>query len=151
MKVLMVCLGNICRSPLAHGILQARVNKLGLAWEVDSAGTSGWHVGEPPDSRSVREASLNGIDISGQRSRQFVADDFNGFDLILTMDTSNYNNVLALAKNPSDKESVKMILNYSYAGENRSVPDPYYNDGFDQVFQMLSHAIDQMIESHTKN
>lgn len=150
MKVLMVCLGNICRSPLAHGILESRVKALGMDWEVDSAGTSGWHVGEPPDSRSVQEANLHGIDISRQRSRQFVSNDFSEFDLILAMDSSNYNNVIALAKNESEREMVKMILNYSHPGQNRTVPDPYYNDGFDTVYNMLAEAVDKLIESHTK-
>lgn len=146
MKVLMVCLGNICRSPLAEGILKKKTLEKGLPWTVDSAGTSGYHIGELPDSRSIEKGDEYGIDIRDQRARQFQATDFETFDLILTMDTSNYNNVCKLARSQEEKNKVKMILNFCYPGENRSVPDPYYDNGFERVYQMLDKACDRLIE-----
>lgn len=148
MKILMVCLGNICRSPLAQGILEDKIKATGLSWTVDSSGTSAWHVGELPDSRSIQTANANGIDITDQRARQFVKNDFDDFDLILAMDVSNYNNVLNLAVHENHKSKVKMILNYAYPGENRSVPDPYYDNGFERVYEMLNLASDHIIEQH---
>jgi len=145
MKVLMVCLGNICRSPLAHGILEKMVADRGLRWEVDSAGTSGWHNGAVADVRSVEVARANGIDITNQRSRQLLADDLDRFDLVIAMDTSNYNNILNLAHTDEHKAKVKLMLNFLYPGENRVVPDPYYEGGFDRVYQMIYDACEQLI------
>jgi len=146
----MVCLGNICRSPLAEGILKQKVKKKELTWQIDSAGTSGWHIGELPDSRSISTAKQHGIDISDQRSRQLKASDLQEFDLILAMDTSNYNDILRLA-NKEQRDKVKMILNFAYPGENRAVPDPYYNDGFEQVYQLLDIACDQLIQQNSNS
>lgn len=143
----MVCLGNICRSPLAHGIMQTKIEREGLDWEVDSAGTSGFHNGSGPDSRSVEEASLNGIDISAQRSRKIVQHDLAHYDLILTMDTSNYNNVRRMTSEKNQLDKIKLILNYVYPKQNRSVPDPYYEGGFPEVYKMLESAIDRIIQS----
>lgn len=148
MKVLMVCLGNICRSPLAEGILKKHTLEEGLDWEVDSAGTSGWHVGELPDHRSIATAKQHGIDITNQRSRQFTSSDLEYFDLILAMDTSNYNDILRFATT-KQSEKVKMILNYFFPKENRSVPDPYYNDGFEGVFNLLDQACGKIIEEYS--
>ena len=145
-KILMVCLGNICRSPLAHGILQEKINELGLNWEVDSAGTSGYHNGEPPDPRSIQEAQVNGINIRDQRSRLLTSSDIKFFDLILAMDASNRDAILNQCESDEEKAKVKMIMNYTFPGENIDVPDPYYNDGFDHVFEILDAAIDHMIE-----
>ncbi len=150
MKILMVCLGNICRSPLAEGILKHKLTERGLAWEVDSAGTGFWHIGEPPDPRSVSTARKYGLDISGQRARQLQASDLEKFDLILAMDSSNYQDVLRLANGSHQKEKVEMILNYMAPGSNLNVPDPYWDDdGFDQVFHMLNEACDKVIERHS--
>lgn len=146
MKILMVCLGNICRSPLAHGILEDKIEKLGLDWEVDSAGTAGYHEGELPDKRSIAVAELHNLDITNQRSRKLVKRDLEYFDLILAMDTSNYNNILALATK-DQKSKVKMMLNYTFPQENRVVPDPYYGGGFDYVFELLEEAITKMIDA----
>lgn len=147
MKILMVCLGNICRSPLAEGILKTKVEEEGLNWEVESAGTGSWHIGELPDSRSIATARKNGIDITDQRARQFKASDLDYFDLILTMDHSNYNNVLQLASAENQRQKVAMIMNFVSPDTNQSVPDPYWNDnGFDQVFEMLERACDKVIE-----
>ncbi|MFK7980185.1 MAG: low molecular weight protein-tyrosine-phosphatase, partial [Saprospiraceae bacterium] len=130
MKILMVCLGNICRSPLAEGILLTKIKERNLPWEVDSAGTSGWHQGELPDRRSIAVAKAHNIDLTYQRSRQFIKADFEQFDLILAMDSSNYSNILRLATTEMQKSKVKLILNYAYPNENRAVPDPYYEGGF---------------------
>ncbi|WP_243643650.1 low molecular weight protein-tyrosine-phosphatase [Tenacibaculum sp. M341] len=140
MKILMVCLGNICRSPLAEGILKSKVDSNKII--VESAGTSGHHSGEKPDRRSIDIADKNDIDISAQRSRKFVASDFNSYDLIYAMDESNYNNIVALSKNEEDIKKVKMILNESHPNSNFNVPDPYYggDDGFKNVFDMLDEA-----------
>ena len=147
MKILMVCLGNICRSPLAEGILQHMISERSLPWQVDSAGTASYHVGNSPDARSIKTAKENGIDISTQRSRQLMVSDFGKFDLILAMDAENYNNIKRLMpKNVNTK--VEMILNYSHPGENRQVPDPYYEGGFDKVYDMLYEACDKVIETH---
>lgn len=146
MKVLMVCLGNICRSPLAQGILEAKVNNLNLDWEVDSAGTAGYHQGNPADSRSIATAAENGIDITHQRSRKFIARDLDYFDLILAMDASNYNHMMQMATEDDQRDKIKLILNYSHPGENRQVPDPYYHGGFDKVYEMLDAACDKIID-----
>ncbi len=146
MKVLMVCLGNICRSPLAHGVLEERVRDGNLGWEVDSCGTSSWHVGEQPDERSIAVAAENGIDISGQRARQFTVADFEVFDHIIAMDSSNFSNIKSLARSENDMEKVSLLLNYSFPSENRQVPDPYYTGGFQYVFDLVAEAIDKFIE-----
>lgn len=149
MKVLMVCLGNICRSPLAEGILEHKVNALGLDWVVDSAGTGSWHVGELPDARSIHTASENGIDITNQRGRQFKQGDFDEFDLIYVMDSSNYQNVMQLARNEKDRAKVALIMNESSPGRNINVPDPYWGEfGFEKVFKMLDEATDVIIEKY---
>ena len=147
MKILMVCLGNICRSPLAHGILQDRIDRLNLPWIVDSAGTNGYHNGEQPDSRSVLEAKRNGIDITNQVSRKITKEDIKNFDLIFAMDSSNYNNILQMCDNEIEKEKVRMIMNFSHPNKNINVPDPYYHDGFDKVFNMLENAIDAFLDT----
>jgi protein-tyrosine phosphatase len=151
MHILMVCLGNICRSPLAEGILKHHVAQNGLDWQVDSAGTSFFHVGELPDPRSIQEARRHGIDITDQRARQFKPVDFIRFDRILVMDRRNYHNVLAQASDESQKSKVELMLNYLYPGEDREVPDPYYDDdGFSDVFDMLNEACVRFIQSHQK-
>lgn len=136
----MVCLGNICRSPLAEGILQSKLPE--DHFFIDSAGTSNYHIGEKPDKRSIAIARHYGINIEMQRGRQFTSLDFDSFDCIYAMDNSNYRNILTLARNDKDKTKVKLILNESYPNENLDVPDPYYggDSGFDNVFKMLNEA-----------
>jgi protein-tyrosine phosphatase len=150
MRVLMVCLGNICRSPLAQGILESKVAELGLAWEVDSAGTSSWHIGEGPDKRSVATAKNHGIDISNQKARQFTIEDFSSFDLILAMDSSNYQDIIASSLDKAHESMVKLILNYSWPNENRAVPDPYWDGNFEKVYALLDTACDKLIEENTE-
>lgn len=149
MRFLMVCLGNICRSPLAHGILEAKIAQYHLPWTVDSAGTSGWHAGGPPDKRSIAVAQKYGVDIGGQCSRQFSHYDFEAFDVIYVMDRSNLANVLSLAATDAERNKVKMILNEIYPGSNKEVPDPYYNDnGFEEVYYMLERACEAIISRY---
>lgn len=137
-KVLMVCLGNICRSPLAEGILQSKVNAHSVL--VDSAGTAGYHVGNKPDIRSIDVGLKHGLDISGQRCRKFIVRDFDDFDLIYAMDKSNYANIIIQARNDKDKAKVKLILNEINVQE-KEVPDPYYDDnGFEHVFNLIDEA-----------
>ena len=140
-KILMVCLGNICRSPLAEGILQSKVNKE-LVF-VDSAGTAAYHVGNLPDERSIAVAKQYGIDISNQQARKFTEKDFLNFDVIYAMDKSNYQNIISLATSDEDVEKVKMILNESQPDKNYSVPDPYYGGeiGFEEVYKMLNQGL----------
>lgn len=136
----MVCLGNICRSPLAEGILKHKTQELDVT--VDSAGTSDYHIGSLPDKRSIDVAKKNGLDITDQRGRQFKALDFDTYDYIYAMDNSNYDNIIALARNDEDKAKVHLILNSIFPGENVDVPDPYYggDQGFDHVYNMLDEA-----------
>jgi len=138
----MVCLGNICRSPLAEGILQSKVNSNIVS--VDSAGTAAYHIGKLPDGRSIEVAQKHGIDITKQRARKFVVKDFDEFDIIFAMDDSNYQNILSLARNNTDEQKVRMILNETHPTKNLSVPDPYYggNEGFENVYKMLDEACD---------
>ena len=139
-RVLMVCLGNICRSPLAEGILKSKVDPNKVI--VDSAGTGNYHVGGLPDSRSIAIAQKHLLDITDQRCRQFRVSDFDEFDLIYVMDNSNRRDVLSLARNENDRVKVKMMLNEIFPNENVDVPDPYTGGdfGFENVYKMLEEA-----------
>jgi protein-tyrosine phosphatase len=139
-KILMVCLGNICRSPLAEGILRSKLAS--STFTIDSAGTASYHIGNAPDKRSVAVANKYGLDISNLRGRQFTVSDFDIFNSIFVMDESNFDNVCSLARNEEDIGKVKLILNEVYPNQNYSVPDPYYggNEGFENVFKMLDEA-----------
>ena len=141
-RVLMVCLGNICRSPLAEGILKSKVNPQEVF--VDSAGTGGWHVGQLPDVRSIEVARDYDLDITDQRCRRFTPMDFHKFDLIYVMDRSNRSDVLAMASSDLERAKVRMILDELFPGEGREVPDPYYGgpQGFDKVYKLLDAACD---------
>lgn len=137
----MVCLGNICRSPLAEGIMQHLSDEQGLGWEVDSAGTGGWHVGEAPDRRSVRTARNHGIDISRQVCRQFRPGDFDKFDHIFVMDRHNLNDVLNMARTREQAQKVKLLLG------DKIVPDPYYDDNeFEPVFELIEGGCKDIIK-----
>lgn len=148
MKVLMVCLGNICRSPMADGLLRKKVAESGLNVVVDSAGTAGYHVGEAPDPRMQETAKRMGTPIEYLRARQFNQIDYDYFDLIYVMDTSNYQNVINLARNDSDRQKVKLILEELYPESKMEVPDPYFGgeQGFVDVYKMLDSATDTIIK-----
>ncbi|MDP1802399.1 MAG: low molecular weight protein-tyrosine-phosphatase [Bacteroidota bacterium] len=141
-KILFVCLGNICRSPLAEGIMLHLKNKYNLNVEIDSAGTAGYHIGEAPDKRTITNAKNNGVDLSSLRARQFDKKDLDIFDKIYVMDHSNLRNVLALAKDQKQKDKVSLFLNAVYPGKDLEVPDPYYGteQGFEDVFQLVYKA-----------
>lgn len=150
MNILMVCLGNICRSPLAQGIMEQKLQKYDLNNTfVDSAGTAAYHVGEKPDPRSVDTAKKHGIDITLQRARQFTVEDFKKFDKIYVMDSSNLSDVSALADGKDDLLMVELILNTVFPGEDAAVPDPYYGgkDGFENVYQLLDSACEKIAVS----
>jgi protein-tyrosine phosphatase len=146
-RILMVCLGNICRSPLAEGILKSKVNN--NLFFVDSAGTAAYHVGKLPDERSIDVARNYGIDITHQKARKFTVKDFDAFDVIYVMDASNYQNVMLVARNNRDVQKVKMILNETHPDKNASVPDPYYggSTGFENVYKMLEEACTVIAEN----
>ncbi len=152
MKILFVCLGNICRSPLADGILRRKLNELKIDVEVDSCGTIGNHVGEKPDSRMIATAKNRGTDLSFLRARKFSKSDFQDFDHIFVMDKSNFQDVLSLANSEEEKSKVKMILNEVQENENLEVPDPYYGGqaGFEHVYDLLNEATDCIIEKYIK-
>ena len=147
MKILMVCLGNICRSPLAEGILRHKIKEAGLDWEVQSAGTGSWHIGEAPDPRSQKIAKINGIDISKQKAQKFSQKHFSEFDRIYTMDSSNYRDVVNMAINEEDKNKVELIMNLVEPGKNKAVPDPYYDDDlYATVYEMLDKACEEIMK-----
>lgn len=144
-RVLMVCLGNICRSPLAEGILRTKLEEKSVDSIIDSAGTSHWHTGENPDKRSIKVAAKYNIDISFQKARPFSASDFNAFDLIFAMDQDNYRDIISLAKTDEERKKVHLLLDYAGQG-NKPVPDPYFGgeDGFEKVFKMLNEASEKV-------
>ena len=149
-KILMVCLGNICRSPIAEGVLFSKLPE--DTFIVASAGTGNWHVGQQPDLRSIAVSKQNGINISNQKCRQFQISDFDTFDYIYVMDSSNYNDVIQLAKNENQIKKVTLILNELYPNENRNVPDPYFglDNGFELVFKMLDETCEIIAEKLIK-
>lgn len=148
-KILMVCLGNICRSPLAEGILRDKIENSGISAIVHSSGTASYHAGDSADPRSVDVAQRNNIDISRHSAQQFKQSDFDTFDFIYAMDSSNYDNIVELAGNEIQKSKVKILMNEVVPGENLSVPDPYYGGkhGFDNVFEMIDQACDKIVEN----
>lgn len=148
----MVCLGNICRSPLAEGIMKHKIEQAGLDWQVDSAGTNGYHVGEPPHRLSQKVALLHGIDISRQRARSFRTDDFKTFDIIYAMAEDVIDEIRWQSGSLYDTAKVKLLMNEVYPGRNMDVPDPWYGTepGYHQVFDLINTACDKIIERHTQ-
>lgn len=148
-RILMVCLGNICRSPLAEGILKSKLPK--KHFTLDSAGTGDYHIGHPPDLRSIAVAKKYGIDISTQKARQFNISDFDSFDYIYAMDHSNYNNIVKMARHNDDISKVKIILNESSNTTIFDVPDPYFDDlqRFEEVYQILDNVCTQIANKLT--
>jgi protein-tyrosine phosphatase len=147
MKYLMVCLGNICRSPLAQGILKQKLSQIGSSSVVESRGFEPYHIGDNPDARAQRVAAKNNIDISNHQSNLFQSTDFDKFDRIFVMDHNNFTDVAGMARNAEDMKKVEYIMNVSRPGSNTVVPDPYYgiDEGFSKVFEMLSEACDAII------
>ena len=149
MKILMVCLGNICRSPMADGLIRKKVQEHKLDVYVDSAGTANYHVGGAPDGRMTETAKRKDVDISGLQARQFVVSDFDTFDLIYVMDQSNYNNVVRLARSESDRSKVQLILELIPNQIEIEVPDPYYGgqEGFEHVYDLLDKSTDIILNN----
>ncbi len=145
-KVIFVCLGNICRSPVAEGIMLHLNDKHNLNWTIDSAGTANYHVGEAPDRRTIANARRNGVDLSPLRARQFRTEDFKKFDRIFVMDKNNHSNVLKLANTLEEKNKVELLLNVLHPETDMEVPDPYYGgeEDFEHVFQLVWSACEKL-------
>jgi protein-tyrosine phosphatase len=150
MKILMVCLGNICRSPLAEGIMQHKAKQAGLHWQVDSAGTGNWHIGEPPHRLSQKTALHYGVDIGHQKCRQFKPGDMQAFDVIFFMEKANMDDAKVIAGAHWDASKAKLLLNEVHPGSNKAVPDPYYGTepDYHDVFHLISDACDAFIAKH---
>jgi len=146
----MVCLGNICRSPLAEGILEHKAKKAGLNWVVESAGTNGYHVGEAPHRLSQKVAKLNGIDICAQRARQFVAEDMDRYDRIYAMADDVVDDIRRIARGRFDARKVALFLNELEPGSDRSVPDPWYGPepGYHEVYRLIEETCDAIIRKY---
>jgi protein-tyrosine phosphatase len=153
MKILMVCLGNICRSPLAEGILQEKAFNAGLKWSVESAGTNGYHNGEPPHRLSQKVATLNGIDISRQRSRVFTIKDFEVYDKIYVMAQEVIDDLKRICGKKYNAEKVELLMNEVHPGEDIDIPDPWYGTepGYHEVYKMIDKACDAIIEKASPN
>jgi protein-tyrosine phosphatase len=151
MKILMVCLGNICRSPLAEGILQNKAWQAGLKWIVESAGTNSYHIGEAPHPLSQKVARLNGVDISRQKARRFVAEDFADYDKVYAMAEDVIDEMKKIAGHKFDATKVELLLNELFPGKNIDVPDPWYGpeSGYHQVFKMIDEACEKIIEKYS--
>lgn len=152
-KYLMVCLGNICRSPMAEGILRSEFEAHRIDIQVDSAGTAAFHIGERADSRAQAELRKHGIDISKERAQKFNYKHFEDYDKIYAMDENNYVDLLNFAKTEHDKAKIDMIMNVVEKGKNIPIPDPYYggDEGFAQVYSMLKSAAEKLVEIENNN
>ncbi len=153
MKILMVCLGNICRSPMAEGVMKkilSESNSMTQDWHVDSAGIGSWHEGELPDRRAIRTAHSHGLDISDQRARQIKQADFDYFDHILVMDLENYKDALSLCSGADQKKKINLLLDFKYPGQQKMVPDPYYTDRFEESYQLILEGCLAFVQSHRK-
>ena len=152
MTILMVCLGNICRSPLAEGILLQKIKAAGLNWEVDSAGTNGFHVNEPPHALSQKVAKKRGLDISHQICRRFVTADFERFDKIYAMAGDVVVEMKHISGNKFDSAKVDLLLNIVYPGKNKDIPDPWYGAeaGYEKVFDLIEEACERLIRNCVK-
>ena len=143
----MVCLGNICRSPMAEGIIREEFRKQGVEAQIDSAGTAAYHVGEGADSRAQAELRKYDIDISDERAQKFIPQFFHEYDLIFAMDQANYADILAQARTEEDRNKVDMLMNLAEKGKNISIPDPYYggDEGFTKVYKMIKMAGEKLV------
>ena len=147
----MVCLGNICRSPLAEGVLQHKAIQAGLNWRVESAGTNRYHTGEPPHLLSQKVASQHGIDISNQRARSFCIDDFDNFDIIYALANDVKDEMRTIALHKFDESKVKLLMNEILPGKDLDVPDPWYGPerGYHEVFNLIEKACDAIINKYS--
>lgn len=150
MKILMVCLGNICRSPMAEGILHAKAIEAGLDWEIDSAGTESYHIGETPHRNSILTCKENGLDISHQRARRIQIADFEKFDIIYALATDVYEEIEAIAKDKSKMQKVKLLLDEVSPNQKRSVKDPYYGTkvDYEDVFELLGEVCEAIVQKY---
>lgn len=148
MKILMVCLGNICRSPLAEGILQHKVNEAGLSWKVESAGTNSYHIGEPPHHLSQKVAQLNGINICDQRARRFKPSDLEEYDLLYAMSKDVIDDMKSMAGNKWQQEKVRLLMEELQPGQHMDVPDPWYGPepGYHEVYKMIEAACEKILQ-----
>ena len=153
MKILMVCLGNICRSPLAEGILQDKAFKAGLNWSIESAGTDSYHIGDPPHPLSQKVARMSGIEICDQRARKFAAEDFERFDKIYALAKDVIDEMKRIAKDKFDESMVDLLMNELYPGENMDVPDPWSapEEGYHRAFEMINAACEAIVERASAN
>jgi len=153
MKILMVCLGNICRSPLAEGILQDKAFKAGLTWSIESAGTNSYHTGEPPHPLSQKVAKMNGIDISRQRARRFTVNDFNVYDKIYALANDVMDEIKRIAGKKFDVSKVDLLMNELHPGKNIDVPDPWYGPepGYHEAFKLIDQACERIVEKTSPN
>ena len=150
MKILMVCLGNICRSPLAEGILKQKVFNAGIDWAIESAGTNSFHIGEPPHVLSQKVARLQGIDISKQRARKFVKNDLLEFDKIYAMAEDVMYDIKKISGENYNSKKVALFLNELYPGQDMNVPDPWYGPeaGYHEVYKLIEQACDALIDNY---
>lgn len=153
MKILMVCLGNICRSPMAEGIMRHLVEEKELDWKIDSAGTGGWHIGEAPDPRAIATAKKHGIDISRLQARKFTYRDFGNFDHIFAMDSTNYADIIALSESEQERDKVQLFLEAADPNHpTKNVTDPWFEDRlFEPVFQEIREACGKLVEKLAGN
>jgi protein-tyrosine phosphatase len=145
----MVCLGNICRSPLAEGVLQHKAKEAGLDWVVESAGTNNYHIGEAPHSLSQKVAKLNGIDICNQKARRFVKEDFDRYDKIYAMADDVLEDIRLIAKEKYNPAKIDLFLNELHPGKDKSVPDPWYGTepGFHEVYGLIAETADRIVQT----
>jgi protein-tyrosine phosphatase len=150
MKILMVCLGNICRSPLAEGILQDKAFKEGLTWSIESAGTNSYHIGDPPHPLSQKVALMNGIDISQQRARRFKTEDVEVYDKIYALAEDVLEDIKKIAGKKFQHAKIDLLMNELYPGKNLNVPDPWYGPepGYHEVFKLIDKACDKIVEKY---
>ena len=150
MKILMVCLGNICRSPLAEGILQDKAFKAGLTWSIESAGTNSYHTGEPPHPLSQKVARIKGLDISKQRARRFCAEDFEVYDKIYALAGDVIEEMKRIAGKKFQQSKVDLLMNELYPGKNMDVPDPWYGPepGYHEAFNLIDKACYKIMEKY---
>ena len=146
MKILMVCLGNICRSPMAEGVMRQKIEKYNLDAEVNSCGTANYHIGESPDYRAIQTALNYNIDISQHKGQQFSVSDFITYDLIFAMDSSNYSDIIAKAVNKKDIAKVKLLMDEVYPKQQKVVPDPYYGnlEDYENVYTLIEIACEHL-------